>query len=228
MRPGADSPGYNNPTNNYAMSAESKEVDLPGEEDSAYEARNAVEKSELQDDDSGEEEGEAEGAESANTETVASNSTTKKKKSKKAKLKRILGGGKGNDTDGVNAASNPASKLTSGMVEQLLEMNPSLKGEVAGMNKERAAETLKGLEVADLLTGMVRSHWLYTNTARVLTSHSLSVERTKRTWHPTNFGRLSRYLDLVCPFILQRWSGPPAEYGQMRHRSLWKKVLSRS
>jgi glycylpeptide N-tetradecanoyltransferase len=39
-------------------------------------------------------------------------------------------------------------------VEQLLEMNPSLKSEVAGMGKEAATEAVKKLDVADLLTGM--------------------------------------------------------------------------
>ncbi|MCJ1471953.1 glycylpeptide N-tetradecanoyltransferase [Lambiella insularis] len=83
---------------------------------------------------------------------VAAASKSKKKKSKKARLKKALGV-KAED-DGADGPSNPASKLTPEMVEQLLEMNPSLKGEVAGMNKEKAAETLKKLDVADLLTGM--------------------------------------------------------------------------
>ena len=83
---------------------------------------------------------------------------SKKKKSKKARLKKALGVG---DTDasasGSGSSSNPASKLTSGMVDQLLEMNPSLKGEVAGMTKEQRSDALKKLDVADLLTGMVSS-----------------------------------------------------------------------
>lgn len=80
--------------------------------------------------------------------------TAKPKKSKKAKIKKALGVGSKDGDPG--SSSNPVSKLTPNMVEQLLEMNPSLKGEVAGMNKEKAAEILKKLEVADLLTGMVR------------------------------------------------------------------------
>lgn len=90
------------------------------------------------------------------SDAVAAGSTDKKKKSKKAKLKQALGVGNKDDEDkeSSGSSSNPASKLTSGMVEQLLEMNPSLKSEVAGMDKEKAAETLKKLDVADLLTGM--------------------------------------------------------------------------
>lgn len=91
---------------------------------------------------------------SANTETIASSSTAKKKKSKKAKLKKALGVDSSKDSEG-SSSSNPASKLTNGMVEQLLEMNPSLKGEVAGLNKDNAADAVRKMEVADLLTGMV-------------------------------------------------------------------------
>lgn len=90
------------------------------------------------------------------SDAVAAGSAEKKKKSKKAKLKQALGVGNKEDEDkeSSGSSSNPASKLTSGMVEQLLEMNPSLKSEVAGMDKEKATETLKKLDVADLLTGM--------------------------------------------------------------------------
>lgn len=95
-------------------------------------------------------------------EAVAAGSSAKKKKSKKAKIKKALGMVKQEDgaPSGSSSSANPASKLTTEMVEQLLEMNPSLKGEVAGMDKEKAAEALKKLDVADLLTGMVwTSFW---------------------------------------------------------------------
>ena len=99
---------------------------------------------------------EVESTENKDPDAVAAGSAAKKKKSKKAKLKQALGvvrkEGEGKETS--SSSPNSASKLTSGMVEQLLEMNPSLKGEVAGMDKEKAAETLKKLDVADLLTGM--------------------------------------------------------------------------
>jgi glycylpeptide N-tetradecanoyltransferase len=96
--------------------------------------------------------GEAEKIESTNGDGAASSSKSKKKKSKKARLKKAIGMGTQDEEPG--SSSNPASKLTPGMVDQLLEMNPSLRGEVAGMNKEKAAEILKKLDVADLLTGM--------------------------------------------------------------------------
>ena len=92
-------------------------------------------------------------------DAVAAGSSAKKKKSKRAKIKKSLGMVKKEDGEASasSGSANPASKLTTEMVEQLLEMNPSLKGEVAGMDKEKAAEALKKLDVADLLTGMVRA-----------------------------------------------------------------------
>ncbi len=101
--------------------------------------------------------GDEESADNSNADPVASVSSAKKKKSKKAKLKKAFGLGGSEDGVGGGSSSspNPASKLTPEMVEQLLQMNPSLKSEVAGMDKETAAETLKKLDVADLLTGMV-------------------------------------------------------------------------
>lgn len=87
--------------------------------------------------------------------SVAS-STAKKKKSKKAKLKKMLGGSSHDaQVEGSQGPPNPANNITPGMVEQLLEMNPALKGEVAGLSNEKAAEALKKLDAADLMTGMV-------------------------------------------------------------------------
>ena len=97
--------------------------------------------------------------EPASQNTNQSSSKSKKKKSKKARIKKALGVGDHDEESA--AASNPASKLTPEMMEQLLEMNPSLKGEVAGMTKDKAADVLKKLDVADLLTGMVCSLFLY-------------------------------------------------------------------
>ena len=98
-----------------------------------------------------EEDAETQGA--AGAEDVAQGSIERKKRSKKAKLKKALTG-----KDGADGSLDHTSKLTSGMLEQLLEMNPSLKSEVAGMDKDKAAEKLKKLDVADMLTGMVRTH----------------------------------------------------------------------
>ncbi|MCJ1483199.1 glycylpeptide N-tetradecanoyltransferase [Schaereria dolodes] len=133
------------------MSEASKEVDHQVSAEALAEVLELDSKATVQDGGSSEDEG----ADITNTDTVAMSSSAKKKKSKKAKLKKAFGvGKKENELEGSNGASNPASKLTAGMVDELLEMNPSLKGEVAGMNKEKAVEILKKLDVADLLTGM--------------------------------------------------------------------------
>ncbi|KAL8824714.1 MAG: hypothetical protein Q9191_004870 [Dirinaria sp. TL-2023a] len=96
---------------------------------------------------------EDEDLDSANPDAGAAGSATKKKRSKKAKLKKAFGVDSSQDAE-AGSSSNPASKLTDGMVEQLLEMNPSLKSEVAGMDKANAAAAVKKLDIADLLTGM--------------------------------------------------------------------------
>ena len=44
--------------------------------------------------------------------------------------------------------------LTDGMAEEVLEMNPALKNELAG-SPEKAVDALKKLDVSQLLTGMV-------------------------------------------------------------------------
>jgi hypothetical protein len=107
------------------------------------------------DEDSGEEE---EPTDSKDPDSVTAGSTSKKKKSKRLKFKKALGvGSKENgDKEELGSLSNPASRLTSGMVDQLLEMNPSLKSEVEGLDNDQAVEKLKKLDVAELLTGMVR------------------------------------------------------------------------
>ena len=91
---------------------------------------------------------------STNPDAVAANSTTKKKKSRKAKLKKALGVEKGQN-DEAGSSAKPASTLTNGMVEQLLEMNPSLKSEVAGLDKDNAVDAVRKMDIANLLTGMV-------------------------------------------------------------------------
>ncbi|KAI9879712.1 MAG: glycylpeptide N-tetradecanoyltransferase [Pleopsidium flavum] len=133
------------------MSEESKEPDPKIEKEVAEEAFTGKSTETPVDDESDEDEPTA----STHSDAVAASSTAKKKKSKKAKIKKLLGGGGADSAgDASGSSSNPASKLTSEMVQQLLEMNPSLKSEVAGMDKEKAAEAVKKLDVSDLLTGM--------------------------------------------------------------------------
>ncbi|KAL9017453.1 MAG: hypothetical protein Q9185_005215 [Variospora sp. 1 TL-2023] len=134
------------------MSEESKEVDPVVDADAIKEVAEGTENDAA----SGEDADAADDAEVENEDAVAACSSAKKKTSKRAKIKKALGAlGKDDGAAGnSDSAANPASKLTTEMVEQLLEMNPSLKNEVAGMDKEKAADALKKLDVADLLTGM--------------------------------------------------------------------------
>ncbi|KAI4179258.1 MAG: hypothetical protein L6R41_007950 [Letrouitia leprolyta] len=135
------------------MTEESKEVDPTPNAEAVREVSESIENENT----SGGEVDEENHVEAGDSQdATAAGSSTKKKKSKKSKIKKALGASSKDDGAVGNSSSsaNPASKLTTEMVEQLLEMNPSLKGEVAGMDKEKAAETLKKLDVADLLTGM--------------------------------------------------------------------------
>ena len=134
------------------MTEESKEVDPQVKEKAVNEVTNPGAAEDEEHDDADDD------ADTTNADGVALGSATKKKKSKKAKLKKFMGAGSSQreEAESSGSSSNTASKLTTGMVEQLLDMNPSLKGEVAGMDKEKAVETLKKLDVADMLTGMVQ------------------------------------------------------------------------
>ena len=176
------------------MSQESKAID-PNVHKLAHDAVSPSQISRI-----GENDVDEDSLDNTHADTIPSASPAKKKKSKKAKFKQAFGVG-GSEEDHENtpsSSSNPASKLTPGMVEQLLEMNPSLKSEVAGMDKETAAQALKKLDVADLLTGMVglvESFILMLQTIKP--EASLSVGRTKRTWLHINFGKHSRYRGLV-------------------------------
>ena len=83
-------------------------------------------------------------------ENPAAAASDKKKKSKRQKLKNALTG-----KDSSGGPSSSSNGVTAGMVDQILSANPSLKGEVAGLDKEHALEKLKNLDLSDLLTGMV-------------------------------------------------------------------------
>ena len=58
------------------------------------------------------------------------------------------------NTAGESSASNPAGKMDPKVAESLLELNPALKNELAGVEKNKVADSLRKMDVADLLTGM--------------------------------------------------------------------------
>ena len=72
-------------------------------------------------------------------------------------MKKMIGRGKEGESSSRSepgSSTSTASKLTPGMVDQLMEMNPSLKAEMAGMDREKAVEAVKKMDVQDLLTGL--------------------------------------------------------------------------
>jgi Myristoyl-CoA:protein N-myristoyltransferase, N-terminal domain len=71
------------------------------------------------------------------------------KKEKKASSKTHRDDGGIGSSDGKSDA-----KLTPNTVESLLPMNPSLRGELAGMDQAEAADTIRKMNIADLLTGL--------------------------------------------------------------------------
>ncbi|EXJ81427.1 glycylpeptide N-tetradecanoyltransferase [Capronia epimyces CBS 606.96] len=85
------------------------------------------------------------------TTTTAGKPKKKKKKSKKAKLLSAL---KGEKSSEAAESSKTASKLPDEAVKKLLELNPSLKGELAGIPPEKASEILKKMDVSQLLSGI--------------------------------------------------------------------------
>jgi glycylpeptide N-tetradecanoyltransferase len=87
--------------------------------------------------------------------------TTKKKKRKAKKNVTTAEADKEDPTheespssSSSSSANKVASKLTPQMADSLLEMNPSLRGELGSIERSQAREMLKRMGVADLLTGM--------------------------------------------------------------------------
>jgi len=74
---------------------------------------------------------------------------TKKKKSKRSKIASAMTG-KSTSSD----SSKPAANMSEASIQTLLEMNPSLKGELAGLPPEKAQEMLKKMNISELLTGL--------------------------------------------------------------------------
>lgn len=172
------------------MAEESKVADPKLDDDAA---KDLLGQSSTTDQDSAEEN---EPTDSKDTDSVAASSAAKKKKSKKAKLKKALRVG-GNDAEGdiPGSSSKAASKLTGDMVDKLLEINPSLKSEVAGMDKEKTQETLKKMDVADLLTGLVNHSEMLSIDEPDLGAIGSEWEESKR------YGVLQVLADATCPTL---------------------------
>jgi glycylpeptide N-tetradecanoyltransferase len=95
------------------------------------------------------------GADATVTElTNAESAPTKKKKKSKKKKKKVAEALTGEKDSAPDPPKPLGSKMTPEMLNTLLEMNPSLKGELSSMNKQQATELLKKMDVSELLTGL--------------------------------------------------------------------------
>ena len=74
------------------------------------------------------------------------------KKGKKGK-KKAPGENSGDD-EGTEAAPKTAAKLSTSQAKALLDMNPSLKGELGNVSEKQAADMVKKMDLASLLSGM--------------------------------------------------------------------------
>lgn len=86
--------------------------------------------------------------ENAESSTAAAAKKKKKKKSKKAKVASALG---------INPPSDPtkpAANLSEDHLNTLLDKNPALRNEIAGMSQGAKMEMLKNMDLEQLLTGM--------------------------------------------------------------------------
>ena len=93
------------------------------------------------------------GANATVTEPTNAESAPKKKK-RKSKKKKVVEAITGKKDSAPDPPKPLGSKMTPETLNALLEMNPSLKGELSSMNKQQAAELLKKMDVSELLTGL--------------------------------------------------------------------------
>lgn len=84
----------------------------------------------------------------------ADDTTTKRKKRKPKKKAPSIDVDTSTSPPAESSSNKAASKFTPQMADSLLEMNPSLRGELGSIDKSQAREILKKMELPDLLTGM--------------------------------------------------------------------------
>ncbi len=84
----------------------------------------------------------------------AAETTTKKKRRKSQKQDGAPHTDNPTASSEESSSNRAASRLTPHMADSLLEMNPALRGELGSLDKSRAREILKQMDLSDLLTGM--------------------------------------------------------------------------
>jgi glycylpeptide N-tetradecanoyltransferase len=75
-------------------------------------------------------------------------------KDNKGKAPQIEDPEAGSSADKKSKDAGGAASITPKMAEKLLENNPALKNELAGMDKKEAAEALRKMTISELLTGL--------------------------------------------------------------------------
>lgn len=93
-------------------------------------------------------------AENSPADESAAEPSTSTEGSSGKKIKKLFGRKSKDTAEPGSADGSSGKKLPPQMIESLLQMNPALAGELAGMDKEKAAETLHKMDISDLLTGM--------------------------------------------------------------------------
>jgi len=118
--------------------------------------------------------------------------------SEESKLEASGGKGKGK----AKREERELNNISGALVEQLLKANPSLAGEMQGMEPKKVEEMMRGMNLQDILTGMVccfhNGFEKGVIADRSLCWRSLPGARIRRTWLLTSFGIRSRFRSLVC------------------------------
>src|SRR5262249_30716948 len=94
------------------------------------------------------------GTSPAGAENATAGPPPAKKKKSKAKKEKIAAALTGDGASAAESSQDPGSTMTPQMIDSVLDANPSLKGELSSMNKAQAAELLKKMDIAQLLTGL--------------------------------------------------------------------------
>lgn len=128
-------------------------------------------------------------AEEEATQVVASSSTDAPSKSSKKKAKKSKGKEK---ASGEVALPKPeeVEEAKASLAKELFNQNVALQSDLRGLSEAQLAETLKKLNIGDLLTGLVSCYDAELYSKR-LTPHSQTHLPTRRIWEATSFGKHS-------------------------------------
>lgn len=93
-------------------------------------------------------------AENNSANESAADPSTSTESSSGKKIKKLFSRKSKDDAEQGSSDGLPEKKVPPQMIESLLRLNPALAGDLAGMDKDKAAETLQKMNITDLLTGL--------------------------------------------------------------------------